>query len=235
MPVPLTAAYEHDLEAMLAAIRPATVAVLLCTPNNPTGPALRQTEVEAFLERVPDHVAVIVDEAYVEFVDDPAAVAGLSLLDRPNVVLLRTFSKAYGLAGLRIGYCVAPPELAAVVRAAANPFGVTAIAQAAALASLAAEDALQERVDELVLRRATMLKSLRDLGHDVPEAQGNFVWLPSVGHTHRWANAFVDAGVMIRPYALDGPRGPDRFDGLRITVGEPAANDLALEVAGNLS
>lgn len=235
VPVPLTAAYEHDLDAMLAAIGPATVAVLLCTPNNPTGPALRQTEVEAFLERVPDHVAVIVDEAYVEFVDDPAAVAGLSLLDRPNVVLLRTFSKAYGLAGLRIGYCVAPPELAAVVRAAANPFGVTAIAQAAALASLAAEDALQERVDELVLRRATMLKSLRDLGHEVPDAQGNFVWLPSAGHTHRWADAFVEAGMMVRPYALDGPGGPDRFDGLRITVGEPAANTLALTVAAQLT
>ncbi len=234
VPVPLTEAYEHDLEAMAAAIGPATVAVLLCTPNNPTGPALRQTEVEAFLDLVPDHVAVVVDEAYVEFVDDPAAVTGLSLLDRPNVVLLRTFSKAYGLAGLRIGYCVAPPELAGVVRAAANPFGVTGIAQAAALASLAAEDALRERVDELVLRRATLLKALRDLGHDVPDAQGNFVWLPSVGHTHRWANVFADAGVMVRPYALDGAGGPDRFDGLRITVGEPAATDRALDVVAVL-
>ena len=114
MPVPLTRGYEHDLDAMLAAITPATVAVLLCTPNNPTGPALRQTEVESFVDRVPDDVAVVLDEAYVEFVDDPAAVDGLTLLDRPNVVVLRTFSKAYGLAGLRIGYCVGPAELASV-------------------------------------------------------------------------------------------------------------------------
>jgi histidinol-phosphate aminotransferase len=229
VPVPLTAAYEHDLDAMLAAVGPRTVAVLLCTPNNPTGPALRQVDVEAFVDQVPDDVAVVLDEAYVEFVDDPAAVAGLSLIDRPNVVVLRTFSKAYGLAGLRIGYCVGPPELAGVIRAAANPFGVTTIAQAAALASLTAEQALHERVDELVVRRASMLKGLRDLGHDVPDAQGNFVWLPTGGHTHRWANTFVDAGVMVRPYASGGP-----FDGIRITVGEPAANDLALEVAAPL-
>ena len=235
VPVPLTPTYEHDLDAMAAAIGPATVAVLLCTPNNPTGPALRQVDVEAFLDKVPDDVAVVLDEAYVEFVDDPAAVTGLSLLDRENVVVLRTFSKAYGLAGLRIGYAVAPVELASVLRAAANPFGVTTVAQAAALASLEAEQALRERVDELVLRRAAMLKGLRDLGHDVPDAQGNFVWLPAAGHTHHWANTFADAGVMVRPYASPGPAGePGRFDGIRITVGEPEANDLALQIAGTL-
>src|SRR6478609_10636000 len=112
-------------------------------------PPLRQVDGEAFLDRVPDDVAVVLDEAYVEFVDDPGAVNGLSLLDRPNVVVLRTFSKAYGLAGLRIGYAVAQDDLASVLRAAANPFGVTTVAQAAALASLAAEHALHERVDEL--------------------------------------------------------------------------------------
>ena len=229
VPVPLTAAYEHDLDAMLAAITPVTVAVLLCTPNNPTGPALRQTEVEAFLDRVPDDVAVVIDEAYVEFVDDPAAVAGLTLADRPNVIVLRTFSKAYGLAGLRIGFCVAPAELAAVVRAAANPFGVTAIAQAAALASLQAEEALRERVDELVLRRSAMLKGLRELGLEVPDTQANFVWLPAGGRTRAWAETFADAGVMVRPYASDSA-----FDGLRVTVGEPAANELVLDIAAGL-
>src|SRR6478609_6101476 len=170
-------------------------------------PPLRQVDGEAFLDRVPDDVAVVLDEAYVEFVDDPAAVTGLSLLDRPNVVVLRTFSKAYGLAGLRIGYAVAP-----------------------------AEHALLERVDELVVRRAAMLKSLRDLGHDVPDAQGNFVWLPSAGHTHHWTNVFADAGVMVRPYASPGPGGEHGpFDGIRITVGEPEANDLALRIATRLA
>ena len=234
VPVPLTRSYEHDLDAMLAAVTPATVAVLLCTPNNPTGPALRQADVAAFVDQVPDDVAVVIDEAYVEFVDDPGAVAGLTLLDRPNVVVLRTFSKAYGLAGLRIGYCVAPVELASAVRAAANPFGVTTIAQAAASASLEATEALLERVGELVVRRTTLLKGLRELGLEVPDTQANFVWLPSAGHTHRWTNAFTDAGVMVRPYADDGGR-PDRFDGIRITVGEPAADDLVLQVAATLA
>lgn len=228
--VPLTPSYEHDLDAMLAAITPATVAVLLCSPNNPTGPALRQIDVEAFLERVPDDIAVLLDEAYVEFVDDPAALGGLSLLDRPNVVVLRTFSKAYGLAGLRIGYCVADPGLAAVVRAAANPFGVTTIAQAAALASLDAQDALLERVGELVVRRTSLLKGLRELGFDVPDTQGNFCWLPAGPRTQPWADAFAEAGVMVRPYA-----SASACDGLRITVGDPAANDLVLEVAAGLS
>lgn len=229
VPVPLTAAYEHDLDAMLAAITPATVAVLLCTPNNPTGPALRQSDVEIFLDQVPPDVAVLIDEAYVEFVDAPDAVNGLTLLERPNVVVLRTFSKAYGLAGLRIGYCVGPPELAAVVRASANPFGVTTIAQAAALASLEAEAALRERVAELVVRRTALLKGLRELGLPVPDTQGNFVWLPAGPRTQQWAEAFADAGVMVRPYASGSP-----FDGIRITIGEPAANDLALEIAARL-
>jgi histidinol-phosphate aminotransferase len=229
VPIPLTSAYEHDLDAMLAAVTRNTVAVLLCTPNNPTGPALRQSEVEAFVDRVPDDVAVVIDEAYVEFVDDPAAVDGLTLLDRPNVVVLRTFSKAYGLAGLRIGYCVGPAELASVIRAAANPFGVTTVAQAAALASLQAEDALRERVDELVVRRATMLKGFRELGFDIPDTQANFIWLPAGSLTQQWGDAFADAGVMVRPYASNSP-----FDGIRITVGEPEATDLALEVAAVL-
>ena len=103
-------------------------------------------------------------------------------------------------------------------------------AQAAALASLAAEDALRDRVDRLLVGRTTMIKGLRDIGHAVPDSQGNFVWLPTAGHTHRWANAFVDAGVMVRPYASDGP-----YDGIRITVGEPEANELVLEIAARLS
>lgn len=235
VPVPLTGSYEHDLDAMLGAVTPATTAVLLCTPNNPTGPALRQAEVAAFVDRVPEDVAVVLDEAYVEFVDDPAAVDGVTLLDRPNVVVLRTFSKAYGLAGLRIGYCVAPPDLASAIRAAANPFGVTTVAQAAALASLAAEDALRARVDVLVRRRVALLRAVRELGFDVPDTQANFVWLPAGTHTHAWAEVFAEAGVMVRPYAGGPPGAGTAFDGLRITIGEPEANELALDVASRLT
>ena len=155
MPVPLGPGAVHDLEAMQAAITPATRAVLLCTPNNPTGPALRHAEVVAFAGRGARHVAGG-GRRGVRRVRHRirSAVRGLELLaDRPNVVVLRTFSKAYGLAGFRVGYCVACPELATAVRAVALPFGVSVPAQAAVVASLAAEPELLERVAELVRAR----------------------------------------------------------------------------------
>ena len=148
VPVPLGPGAVHDLGAMHAAITALTRVVLLCTPNNPTGPALRHADVVAFLDAVPEDVLVVVDEAYVEFVTDPDRVRGLDLVaERGNVVVLRTFSKAYGLAGFRVGYGVAAPEIAAAVRAVALPFGVSVPAQAAVVASLEAEPALLERVD----------------------------------------------------------------------------------------
>ena len=154
--VPLGPGAVHDLAAMQAAVTPLTRVVLLCTPNNPTGPALRHADVVAFLDAVPEDVLVVVDEAYVEFVTDPERVRGLDLVaERPNVVVLRTFSKAYGLAGFRVGYCVASPEIAAAVRAVALPFGVSVPAQAAVVASLEAEPALLERVAHLVTSRGS--------------------------------------------------------------------------------
>ena len=206
-------------------------AVLLCTPNNPTGPALRHADVVAFLDAVPEDVLVVVDEAYVEFVTDPDRVRGLDLVaERGNVVVLRTFSKAYGLAGFRVGYCVAAPEIASAMRAVALPFGVSVPAQAAVVASLEAEPALLERVDHLVRAREELVSGLRDLGFAVPEAQGNFVWLPAGPGTHRYAEAFGAAALSVRPYAA----GDDQ-DGIRITVGEPEANALVLEVAATLA
>jgi len=229
VPVPLAPGARHDLDAMLGALTPATRAVLLCTPNNPTGPALRHEEVTRFLAAVPDSVLVVVDEAYVEFVTDPAGVRGLELLAHPNVAVLRTFSKAYGLAGFRVGYCVAEPRLAGAVRAVSLPFGVSRPAQAAVLASLAAADALLERVEEVVKERDRVATGLRDLGFDIPAAEGNFVWLPAGAHTSGYAEAFLAAGLTVRPYA-SGHAG----DGVRVTVGEPAANDLVLRVATGL-
>ena len=229
--VPLGPGAVHDLDAMAAAITPATRAVLLCTPNNPTGPALRHDDVERFLAAVPEDVLVMVDEAYVEFVEDPAAVRGLELMaGRPHVVVLRTFSKAYGLAGFRVGYCVAAPQLAAAVRAVSLPFGISVAAQAAVLASLDAEPALLERVADLVERRAALLDGLRGLGFDVPDAQGNFVWLPAGPLTGRYGEAFRAGGVVVRPYAAGDPG-----DGVRITVGEPEANARVLAVAATLN
>ena len=138
--VPVTADGRHDLDAMAAAITDRTRVVLVCTPNNPTGPAVSQAELDAFLAKVPPHVLVVVDEAYVEFVriDDP--IDGLATYRaHHNVVVTRTFSKAYGLAGLRVGFAVAPTPIATALRAVSLPFGVSSVAQAAAVASLERE------------------------------------------------------------------------------------------------
>ncbi|GAA1426612.1 histidinol-phosphate transaminase [Microlunatus lacustris] len=228
--VPLGPGAVHDLDALHAAITPATRVVMLCTPNNPTGPAIAHDALEQFLDAVPEHVLVMVDEAYVEFVDDPAAVRGLEVRQgRANVVVLRTFSKAYGLAGFRVGYCVAEPGLAAAVRAVSLPFGISVAAQAAVLASLEAEPALRERVAALVRARTGLREGLRGLGFDVPDAQGNFVWLPAGPLTALYGEAFAAGGVAVRPYAVGDPG-----DGVRITVGEDAANARVLEVAADL-
>ncbi|MFW6597646.1 histidinol-phosphate transaminase [Propionibacteriaceae bacterium Y2011] len=230
VPVPLGPGATHDLTAMAAAVTNRTKVVLLCTPNNPTGPAISHDSLINFLDQVPPTVIVVVDEAYVEFVDDPAAARGPAALEgRPNVVVLRTFSKAYGLAGFRVGFCLADPTVATAVRAAALPFGVSVVAQAAVLASLAAKDELMERVGTLVAERATLLTGLRELGFDVPDSQANFVWLPAGERTRDWAATFDRHGLMTRPYVAG-----NEFDGVRITVGEPAANELVLRVAAEL-
>ena len=135
---------------------------------------------------------------------------------------MRTFSKAYGLAGLRVGYAVAHPVVAAAVRACALPFGVSSVAQAAAVASLAAEEALLERVEALVAERARVVAALRGQGWDVPDAQGNFVWFALGDRAADFAAAADEAGIMVRPFAGDG---------VRVSIGEPAANDLVIDVA----
>lgn len=224
VPVPLGPGAVHDLPAMRAAVTERTRAVLLCSPNNPTGPALGHAEVVAFVDSLPGHVLVVLDEAYVEFVREVTALRALGL-ERPNVVVLRTFSKAYGLAGFRVGYGVAAPEVARAVRAVALPFGVSIAAQAAVLASLAAEDELFERVETLVGRRTELLVGLRGLGWPVPDAEGNFVWLPTGERTTEAAQLFAEAGLMVRPFPGEG---------LRITVGEPEACVRVVEVAARL-
>jgi histidinol-phosphate aminotransferase len=223
VPVPLAPDARHDLPAMAAALTDRTRLVLVCSPNNPTGPAVHAQELEAFLDRVPRNVLVVLDEAYVEFVRDEKVPDGLDVWRRhPNVALLRTFSKAYGLAGLRVGYTVAREPLADAVRAAALPFGVSTIAQEAAIASLAAEAELLERVDTLVAERERVVAGLRDVGWSIPDAQGNFVWCGLGERTLDFAAACADGGIVVRPFAGDGAR---------CTIGEPEANDRLLAVA----
>ncbi len=221
--VPVDADGRHDVPAMLAAVTDRTRVLIVCTPNNPTGPAVTRSELDALLAEVPPHVVVVVDEAYVEFVRMDDAVDGLEVQRaHPNVVLFRTFSKAYGLAGFRVGYAVAVPEIAAALRAVSLPFGLSAVAQAAAVASLAAEPALLERVDALVEERRRVVAGLREVGWQVPDPQGNFVWFGLGERTAEFAVAAEEAGIVVRPFAGDGAR---------VSIGEPEANDRIIQVA----
>ncbi|MBF4161182.1 histidinol-phosphate transaminase [Nocardioides acrostichi] len=221
--VPLLPDGHHDLDAMAAAITDRTKVVMVCTPNNPTGPSVTQTELDAFLGKVPSHVLVVVDEAYLEFVRMPDAVDGIATYrGHENVCLFRTFSKAYGLAGFRVGYAVAPAPIAGALRAVSLPFGVNAVAQVAAIASLDAEAALLERVDDLVAERDRVGAALREVGWQVPEAQGNFFWFALGERTAEFAAACDDAGIVVRPFAGEG---------CRVTVGETEANDRLVQVA----
>src|SRR5215210_93534 len=210
--VPLTTDERHDLDAMAAAVTDKTRLVLLCSPNNPTGTAIRGVELERFLDRVPADLLVVIDEAYREFVRDPEVPDALEFYrDRPNVAVLRTFSKAYGLAGLRVGFAVAHEPVAAALRKTAVPFGVSRLAQDAAIASLRAEDELLGRVGSLVCERSRVVDALRAQGWTVPETQANFVWLRLGERTVEFAQACERAGVMVRPFAGEG---------VRVTVGE---------------
>ncbi len=223
VPVPVTADGRHDLAAMAAAVTDRTRVVVVCTPNNPTGPAVSQAELDTFLDAVPPHVVVVVDEAYVEFVRMADPVDALATYRaHPNVVVFRTFSKAFGLAGFRVGYAVAQEPIAAALRAVSLPFGVSAVAQAAAIASLEAEPELLERVEALTAERARVVAGLADAGWPVPEPQGNFVWFALGDRTADFAAACDAAGIVVRPFAGEGAR---------VTVGEAEANDRLLEVA----
>jgi histidinol-phosphate aminotransferase len=214
----------HDLIAMAAAITDATRMVLVCSPNNPTGNVVSHESFMRFMERVPASVVVALDEAYVEYVRDPSAVSAPDLLDRyPNLVILRTFSKAYGLAGLRIGYAMGDPAVMAGLRATAIPFAVTAIAQAAALASLREQDALTVRVDAIVALREHVVQRLRCQGWDVPAAEGNFVWLPAGELTALAAQEFRSCLMLVRAFSPDG---------IRVTIAEPESIEPMIATAG---
>ncbi|MBO9705761.1 MAG: aminotransferase class I/II-fold pyridoxal phosphate-dependent enzyme, partial [Arthrobacter sp.] len=220
--VPLLPDGRHDLDAMAAAITENTKVILLCTPNNPTGPVLRTQETHDFLAKVPASVLVVIDEAYVEFVRDPDAVKGLEFLERyPNVVVLRTFSKAHGLAGLRVGYSVSHPEVTQYLRLSATPFAVSQVAERAAVASLDHLPEVLERVDGVVAERERVVAALTSQGWEIPQAQGNFVWLPLGEDTARFAELAGTHGLSVRAFAPEG---------VRVSIGEPEANTRFIEL-----
>ncbi|WP_351230616.1 histidinol-phosphate transaminase [Streptomyces sp. NPDC002133] len=223
VPVPLTSGDVHDLDAMAEAVTDRTRLIFVCNPNNPTGTVVHRAELERFLDRVPSDVLVVLDEAYREFIRDTDVPDGIEIYrERPNVAVLRTFSKAYGLAGLRVGFAIAHEPVAAALRKTAVPFGVSQLAQDAAVASLQAEDELLGRVGSLVAERTRVYDGLVKQGWTVPPTQANFVWLRLGERTADFAAACERAGVVVRPFAGEG---------VRVTIGECEANDVFLNTA----
>lgn len=221
--VPNDAGHGHDLAAMAAAVTPRTRMVLVCNPNNPTGTAVRRAELDEFLASVGPDVLVVIDEAYREFVTDRAVPDALTAYgDRPNVVILRTLSKAWGLAGIRVGFMIAAPEVAATVRKVVTPFSTSGTAQAAGLAALDATEEMRRRCDLVISERARVAEAVRKLVPDVPPSQSNFLWLPLGERTAPFAAACADGGVIVRPFPGEG---------VRVTIGTPDENDAFLAVA----
>ncbi|MBB4912962.1 histidinol-phosphate transaminase [Streptosporangium saharense] len=213
----------HHLDAMAEAITPQTRMIFVCNPNNPTGTVVRSAELAAFLDRVPEDVLVVLDEAYREYVRDTDVTDGLTIYrDRPNVAVLRTFSKAYGLAGLRVGYLIANEPVATTIRKTTVPFAVNHLAQAAAIASLAAEAELLDRVETVVKERDRVRDALIAQGWTVPVTEANFVWLRLAERTVEFAGACAAEGVAVRPF---------EGEGVRVSIGSPEANDTFLKVA----
>ncbi len=209
-----------DLDAVAAAVGERTKMVMLATPNNPTGTALSTAEIETLLYRIGDGVLVVVDEAYREFADPGLGDPVHDLASRyANVVVTRTFSKAYSMAGLRVGYMAADPEVVAAAQKVLLPFSVNAAAQAAALAVLEHLDEAQPVIDTLIAERGRVLGAVRGLGVNAPDSEGNFVWLPLGAQAAEVGLAMERLGVIARVFAGDG---------IRATIGTPAENDRFL-------
>ncbi|WP_455833560.1 histidinol-phosphate transaminase [Pseudarthrobacter siccitolerans] len=221
--IPLDHLEGHDLDAMAAAVTDRTKVILLCTPNNPTGVPISHERIEAFLRAVRSDILVVIDEAYVEYADAGSGPDSLTLYrEYPNVCILRTFSKAYGLAGLRVGYAVAAPDIAEGLRRTALPFSVSALAQKAAVASLDAGEEMEARVAVVKQERARMSRELAARGWKLEPSQGNFLWIRADDELRTTLmGAFDGAGIMVRAY---------QGDGVRITVADPAANDRVLRI-----
>ncbi|GAA0450190.1 histidinol-phosphate transaminase [Streptomyces stramineus] len=224
--VPLTAAGHQDLPGILAAVTPRTRVVVLCNPHNPTGTVIGRDALEEFLGALPERITVILDEAYHEFGRDPGLPDGLRhLAAHPNLVVLRTFSKAYGLAALRVGYCVAAPVVAGRVRGRSLPYGISHLAQVAVAESLRAQKQLTARVDAIVAERDRLRDGLARLGWHTFPSQANFLWIDAGSRSEVLAAELARAGALVRCY-------PD--EGLRLTVGSREADDLVLRAAGSV-
>jgi histidinol-phosphate aminotransferase len=227
--VPLNDAGEHDLDAIAAEITAATQIAIVCNPNNPTGTHVPVERIAAFLDRVPAHVTVMLDEAYVEFQvnDDPDATSDLRR-EFPNLVLLRTFSKVYGLAGLRVGYALCSPGFRQAVDAVRQPFSVSAVAQAAGAEAIRHSDDVARRVEGTIAERVAVEEGMRELGFETPDSQANFSWV-DLGDRDEGevVAALADAGVIVR--AGEPLGGPGH---IRVTYGTRPENERFLSALG---
>jgi histidinol-phosphate aminotransferase len=215
--------HTHDLDAMLAAVTDRTRLIFVCNPNNPTSTVVDPDALGRFVGAVPSDIVIALDEAYVEYIRDGMLPDSFGLVrGHRNVVVLRTFSKAYGLAGLRVGYAVGDPDLITALGKVYVPFSATSISQAAAIASLDAADELLARTDGVVAERARVTAALRDAGFTVPASQANFVWLPLAEHTLNLVAQAANDRIIVRPYGEDG---------VRVTIGAPHENDAFLAFA----
>ena len=221
--VPLDADDRFDVDAMLATIDETTRIAFICNPNNPTGTAVGRDAIARFVEAAPKDLLIVIDEAYCEFVDPDTIPDGLDFYrEHGNVAVLRTFSKAYGLAALRVGYCIANEAIAEALRKVQVPFGVNSIAQAAAIASLHAEEELLERVQAIRVERTRVEAGLLAAGLKPSDSEANFVWMRLGERTMAFAAGCDAIGLSVRPF--DG-------EGVRITIGEPEANSRLIEFA----
>lgn len=213
--------FRFDLQATAEAVTSDTAMVLLATPNNPTGTACSVEQLDEFCKRVPSDVLIMIDEAYREFLD-PSYGDPVDLLENhKNVVVSRTFSKAYGLAGTRVGYLVADPAVIDEVNKAMIPFAVNSIAQAGALAAIKHRDAYEPHLQVLRSERKRVADALAEAGYVTPDSQANFVYLPTEDRTAELCLEMEKRGVVTRPFAGEG---------LRVSIGTPEENDRFLAV-----
>lgn len=223
--VPLTPEYGHDLEAMLGAIRDDTTLVYVCNPNNPTGAHLAASDVRSFISEVPEQVVVIVDEAYAEYATAPdyesliTEAAGWA-----HVVVCRTFSKVYGLAGMRVGFGVGDPDLIGSLRRTQAPFSVTSLGQAAAREALKHPDRIAERAIANDIGRRYLLEGLSERGMSPSESQANFVYFEPESGAAAMGQQLLERGVIVR---VLGP-------GVRVTVGTQAENARFMDAVDSI-
>lgn len=222
--VPLTPEHRHDLDAMAAAVTDKTAAVIICNPNNPTGTALTIGDIRRFLEHLPSRVLVVLDEAYREFLQ--TETDGVDLLPEfPNLLVMRTFSKAYGLAGIRAGYAMAAEPVVETLRRVATPFGLSRLAEAAALAALGDTAHMRHIVATICAERNKLYEGLVRRGVAVPRSHANFVWIPTAEHAQCIVAACLARGVSVRAFPGEG---------VRITAGEPEVTAAVLDAIDSL-